>query len=372
MNQNTGSGTGAGRPDPALVPTPAARAANRVASHRHDTLAALLDGGDEGGGTDAAQEPDETAAQDEAVEVDEGSGADEGADTDQQTEQPDAPAKAAAGKPDAESAKRLAAINDQERRAREKLTKEREDWKTEQAKARAELERERAEWKAKVEAVERFEKLKARAKVDPTAALEELGVDDFEYAAKQAYARSKGAADPANREAAARMIREREAADDLAETRRELKELKDQLAKRDQEVQYREAWQIYLGDVTKAATADTSEAPLLRAQLGKNPARAHAAIRDVATDLFQRTGEWPDAQDVITTYEKRRRDELEELGIDVAAISSTKKQGQAAGKKKPATSLGNDLSHAREPRPPKSGKEHRAETLAMLEADRLE
>lgn len=351
------------------VPTAATAAANRVRAGRADTLAALLSGKLDDApasqsappakaepppaSTEAAQPEPETASED--VE------ADAPAET---------PSPAPGGdKPDAETVKRLAAVQAAEKRSREKLAAERAEFAAERAK----LEELRKEIEAYRADSELFAKAKARAEIDPVSVLESLGVKDLEYAAKQAYAKAK--ADPANKEAAARSLRERELMEEIAElkkwrtetTRAEQERAQNEMARREAET--------YMADVTKAATAGELS-PLAKHFMAKNPAATDHRLRRIAVELAQETGERPDVEDVLARYEKSRRAELEELGVDPNSIlnasSPPKKNEQAAEKKNSAKTLSNDLSTPTVPRPRSSEREHRAETLALLESGRLE
>lgn len=243
------------------------------------------------------------------------------------------------------------------------------------AKERAEIAREREELATIRAQRDEFEKLKARAKYDPASVLAALGLsdDDFEPAARDLYARSKGAAaDPKTKEAALRMQREREQADRLASVEKQLAETREQLMKREAEARAQAEFERFVGDVKKSATDET---PLVRLAFEKSPAKAQAAIAKVAYDLWQEQGEEPTPADVVAHYEKIRRAELDELGVDVSAVIKTapKKQNQTADKKQPAKTLSTDLSTTTPVRgPAKSLEEHRAETRRLLEAGKLE
>lgn len=222
---------------------------------------------------------------------------------------------------DADTAKRIAAVQKQEKRARDALAVE-----------KAALEKERAEWASVLEEARGFADLKSRAKYDPAAALAALGLgeDDFEPAAKDLYARSKAAqANPAAREAAAKMQRERQYADKVSALEAKLASLESSLTEKQRQADYDQAWNNYYGDVSK--TVKTSDdAPLLRAHMDKNPQRAQQMVQQAANYLFQQTGEWPEASDVVATYEQNRRRELEELGIPVDEVLKRKPKVQAA------------------------------------------
>lgn len=277
-------------------------------------------------------------------------------------------------KVDPETAKRLAAVQKAEARSREKLNSERAEFEAQRKK----LDEERAELSALRERVEKFEKLSAKAKIDPAAALEALGVEDFDYAARQAYARTKAQADdPKNREAAARAMREREAGDKLTATEKRIADLERKLEERDQRAQVQRQADEYMAGVTKAAGAAGDDTPLLRHFMAKNPEATVQRLRRVAFDLAQEMDDIPEHADVIARYEKLRRAELDELGVDPATILSpatakTKKNEQEAEKKNAAPTLSNDLSAPRAPRARVSEREDRAEVRRMLESGKLD
>jgi hypothetical protein len=262
-------------------------------------------------------------------------------------------------KPDPDTEKRLALVQKRAKLERDAIAKERADLE----KVRSEVEQQKA-------AVAKFEQLKARAKYAPADVLAELGLgeDDYEAAAKDIYARSKAAAaDPKAKDAAIRMQREREATDDRVALRKEMAELKSQLAEREQSAKYEQAWNGYLSDVTKAATAEAS--PLLKNAIEKNPARAAKTIRETAQQIYEETGEWPGAVDVVVAYDKARRAELAEYGIDIPVNGTKPKTPPApAPTNGSARTLANDMAGATPvPRDVASEKERRAETIRMME-----
>lgn len=271
---------------------------------------------------------------------------------------------------DPETAKRLAAVQKAEARAREKLAEERRAFEAERAKATEErkaMDAERAEYEA-------FKKLKERAKLDPAAALEALGVDDMDYAARQAYARTKAKADdPANREAAARQLREREANEKLSATEKRIAELEKKIEERDQRAQVQKQAEEYMSGVLKVADAN----PLVKHTLAKDPEYANQRLRRIAYDLAQEMDDVPDAEDVIARYEQEERKALARYGVDPNTILSpatakTKKNEQEAEKKNAAPTLSNDLSSPKEPRTRVSEREQRAEVRKLLESGKLD
>lgn len=343
-------------------PTAASRAAQRIRSGRADTFAALQ-ALERGESTETPSPPEKPTPTPEPVAEPETPVVE-----DEDGTTPLEPIAAAPADP--ETAKRLASVQAAEKRARAKLDAERAAFAKEQAElasSKAELEAMRAE-------VEAYRKARERAKVDPVSVLEQLGVDDLEYAAKMAYAKAK--TDPNNKEAAARLMREREHASELSELRRRLDERDKADREREQGETIRRAAESYMSDVKTAATkSDVS--PLAKHFLAKHPERTDARLRQIAVELLQETGDRPDPEDVLARYEQIRRVELEELGVDPSTIGAasapaTKVNTPTAAKVNAARTLANDLSTPRVPRPKSSEREHRAETLALLESGRLE
>ncbi len=239
-------------------------------------------------------------------------------------------AVAAKAKADPELAKRLSAVQKQEKRSREAISRE-----------RTEFEREKNEWrdqaKAIAESSQRFERLAARAKYDPVAVLTSLGLseDDFEPAAQMLYAHSKaGAADPKRKEMAQRGLREREYADKLAQMESKHAALEAKLTEKEWTAQADRVLEDHYTSVTKAVSDKTG---LVKAQLAKNPARAKAAMQQITYDLAQKDGVLPTAKAVVIAYEKQRRAELRELGIDPASVIKAAPAVANTNAAKPAT-----------------------------------
>jgi len=353
-------------PDILPGPTPGAAAALRVKADRASAREDLLNGMDEPAPANDAK-PSAPAKAAEPVDV-------ELKDIDDATEdgepKPAAKAKADEPKLDAETEKRLAAVQKAEARSREKLAAERKAYEAEKAaldKQRAEVEAQRAE-------IAEFARLRERAKVDPVAAMRALGITDpadLEYAAKQAYAATK--ADPSNREAAARMMRERESLDKLTATERRIAELEQKLQERDVREQATRHVEAYVSQLSKAATADGAPA-LVKHAMSKSPEKTLQRLRQAAFELSQELDDVPDHADVMARYERNRRAELEELGITPDSILKTapKVNDPKADKVTPAKTLGNDLSTPRVPRTRTSEREERDEVRRALESGQLD
>lgn len=291
----------------------------------------------------------------------------EAAEPEPETAADEAPVEAAPVEADPETAKRLATVKAQEKRQREQIAKDRADALAQVEVRRKEIE---AEWSPKIEAAQRFEALAKRAKYDPAAVLEQLGLtsDDFEIAARHLYARSKaGQADPKNRAAAEQATREREQLDRITAHERKLADLEAKLTAKEQAQAFESQRGQYLDLTIKAVANDN--APLLAKLASKDPNKARTALWRTAEQLFDQTGEFPDSDDVITAWETQRRAELEDLGIDVT--TSAKPAAPAAPRPGKTLSNGHGAAPANS-NAPKSRQEERDEVLremARLSAD---
>lgn len=305
-------------------------------------------------------------------------GADDAADDETGKPDPTAPPAAAAkpDAPDAETGKRLAQIQAAEARSKAKIAAAAAAERTELDKRAKAIE---TEWAPRVAKAEAFEALRAKARkgsIHLVAAVKALGIDEdgFEAAAQALYSHSKaGAADPARKAQADRMLREHEDEERLDSTQRRIDELEAKLAQKDQAAEFDRLRGGYLDSAVKAI--DASAAPIAAALAAKNPAKLRAALWEHTVALTEELdGDVPDFADVIARYETTRRAELEELGLapPTAKTTDPKTNTQAADKKPPAKTLSADLSTPRVPRPTTSGREHRKETMRMLEQGQLE
>jgi hypothetical protein len=244
-------------------------------------------------------------------------------------------------KADPDLQKRLAVVAKHEKRAKDR-----------EAAVKAAIEKERGELRREREAIEReiqsarteidsFAKLKERARFDPAGVLKALGLadDDFGPAARQLWSLTKEqAADPKNREAAARMQRERESESRIERLERELNEQKKAAHEQASRADIAQKAETYLATVIKAAG---DEHPLAKRLIEKSPQKSRERFAAIADELFDRDGDLPDAEDVLAEYEKRRRAELEDDGVDVAAM--LKQKPAQTRRAEQTTTLGNDV-----------------------------
>jgi len=226
---------------------------------------------------------------------------------------------------DDKTAKGLAAID---RRAKA--------FRDEQVAAKASLDLERAELaRLRSEVTGRassFEELQKLAKVDPIAVLAKLGIDsedDWETIGRGAYPRTKaGKADPRAAPAVAQTAREATLAAKLEAVERRTIELDEQIRSRDSAAQTQVFVDRYLDDAVKAIPA----APTLIGKLhAKSPAKARETLLELGKAMERHAMEQdgatkydpsytPSNAELIATYEKLRRAELEEQGVDVDAL----------------------------------------------------
>lgn len=274
-------------------------------------------------------------------------------------------------KPDSETAKRLASVQAAEKRMREKFAAETAKEREALAREKAEAAREREELKAVQAELAAYKKAVERAKVDPVSALKALGVDDLDYAARTAYAASKG--DPANKEAAARLMREREQAERLERLEAKLAERERQDAEREQHATIVQRASSFMDGVKKAAAAG-EVSPLAKHFLAKDPEHTERELRMIAKELADELQDIPeDPADVLARFEKKRRADLARYGVDPDSLTKTeqKKPDPEATKKTVAKTLGNDLSTTRVPQASTSEREQRRELRAQFESGKL-
>lgn len=255
------------------------------------------------------------------------------ADADAEVEDPPEPDEP---KPDPELERRAAALRKQEQRMRERSRADRE-----------ELERDRRAHAAAIDEVAKFQAMRERAKYDPTGVLRMLGLsdDDLEPAARHIYAQTKEAAkDPKNAEAAARLMRERElqAKLDRLEARDKERDEKEKQAEAQGNAQ--RAVLRYVQSISKAAKPGTLAAHFIAkggAVADKTMRRFAQIAREIAdgehADVSDGGEDAPDVHDVLTVYERLRREELEEADVDVAALLKRKPVAPVANGKKPTT-----------------------------------
>lgn len=248
----------------------------------------------------------DASGEDEADDVD--ADADEDADLDEDEE-------SAAGKDDDET-KGIDKVRRTEKRMRDQIKKERADAESEVREQARQVEQDlEQKWGKRIEAVERFEKLSARASVDPVAVLQALGVkeDAYEHIGQVLYTLAKAKDDPKARAAAAHLMKSRE----LNAEVEDLKKWREEREKTDKErAEHAEADRkidAFIGSVTKAVS---DKMTLAKALMKNDPDVARSELQIVAFNLAKEKGKLPEAKDVAIAFEKAQRAKLRKLGID--------------------------------------------------------
>jgi hypothetical protein len=235
---------------------------------------------------------------------------------------------------DAAGKKRLEAVQRQERRHKEQVEKDRKAIDAEAKKVQAVVD----EWAPKID---RVVKLQKQVKTRPAAVVElltelGLGADDFSAVGRLVYAASSEAAkDPKWKSVAQQLAKETGQTGEVAELRSMVERLSKQLEDRDARSRYEQDEARYL-DSALARVKEAADAPLARIMLGKAPDKLRRELKRVAIELSQHThGETPDHDDVLTEFERQRREQLEDAGVDVDALVATARKGKKPEAAKP-------------------------------------
>jgi hypothetical protein len=224
-------------------------------------------------------------------------------------------------------------LQKQEQRMRQQIDRERETVRAEHARREEALKTREATASA---ASAKFDDLKKRVHADPLGVLEELGFDDFEYAGKQAYLRTKAATEPAHKEVAARMQKDKQRDAELADVKRKIAERE----KADEDARATAATQreidAYLGSIVTDANK-VAKATLTQKLVTGDAAYAKARFAEAAHALWQATGERPTSRQVVIAVEKAERANLRRYGIDPRTLAPTADDTPAKpGKPQPA------------------------------------
>lgn len=221
---------------------------------------------------------------------------------------------------DPDLAKRLAKVRKQEQRVREQHDAARRELETRQ---RAFV----SEWKPKIEALEQFEKLKARR--DVIGQLKALGYNEesFEDLSRIVYGHSPAAAaEPKNREAVRKLQSERELREQLAElkARDEARDKRD--AEREAQATAAREADAYMGKVHKAVSEST---PLVQKRLEARPENTRKALGEIAYRLAVKNGGAAvEPARVVKAYERKLERDRDLFGGGTEA----KPAGKAAAK----------------------------------------
>jgi hypothetical protein len=269
---------------------------------------------DEGEADEAGADEDEGDDSEDDDEAD----ADEADDADADADEDDEDAEADESDEEAEdpvAVKRIARIQQEERRAKQAIAAER----TQLQEERQALETLRGE-------VEEFKSLRAKARFDPLSTLLKLGLgdEDLEPAARLLYAASpEGRKDPKLREQAAQMQRVRGHGTDLEQATKKIEELQKRIDEREIREQQQQQIEQYAQRVTGAVNGKT---PIVSALLKNQPDMARQRLIATAQALVERTGEVPEPGDVVAELERERRAELTAMGITPPEPARKKKK----------------------------------------------
>jgi hypothetical protein len=285
-----------------------------------------IEDGDEDEKKSSAKDDDEDDEDEEDEEEDD---PDDDSDLDEDDDEDEKPSK------DPAVDKGMAKLQRKEQQLRQQIDRERESLRAEVGKEREAAKQVLAEAE-KLKA--KYEQLGQRAKVDPLGVLEELGLDDAEYIGKQALARVKGATDPAFKEAAARLQRDKERDRELAEVKRKLEERDKSETEAKKSAEQQRAAEDLLAKHTKAA-ASVPKATLTNLALKNDPEFARGLLAQAHLAVWNRDGAEPapGSRVVVLEAEKMQRAMLRRYGISpktIAAASPSKGEipGKANGK----------------------------------------
>ena len=223
--------------------------------------------------------------------------------------------------------------------------------------------------------IDDHEKQRARAKHDPIAWLKYGGFvdDDLDVVARIAYAHSPAAAsDPKNkehREAAARLARERESGEKMSTLEKRLESYEQREKDREQQTAVQRHLTDYFdGAVSAAKKYGADKLPLLARHLEKSPKGALAALQNIAKDHLDRAGELPSVKDLLRVYEKNRRAELAELGVDVPALIGSAKKSKENASNAEKDKSAKAAQRTEDGKRPSASRDRRAEFIARGES----
>lgn len=284
----------------------------------------------------AAAEPEELEDSEEdtdtqeAIEADAEDESDDDESDEDAEEEVEAKEDEAEEPADAETARRLKSVQKAELRSKERLER---DKKAAHDELNARVAKIESEWRPRIEKAEAFERHASRVRSHTVDVLRALGMpeDDFEHAARQLYAHSKAAGlSPEHKAAAQAAAREREVAMTAETAVKRVSELEESLKKKEAEAAARATAAHYLGTVE---TAIGDKSPLAARAFKKNPAAVRQRLGVIAGELIGDDGKYATPAKVLAEYERRRRAELEDDGVDVAALLKTAAPAKADGKK---------------------------------------
>lgn len=224
--------------------------------------------------------------------------------------------------PDAKTAKSLALVDKRMAEFREEQKKAKAEFAAEIQAEREKLAKERADIGSKGGSLDELRRLAKSTRLeDRLAALEKLGYDnedDYALLGRAAYTRTKeGKADPRAKPLADQTAKEREYSTKMEELQSKIDQLQKEFETRDQKAASQQFIEKYLDDAVKAIPTEPTLIGKLHA---KSPQKARQAMLEIGARMEKSEGETPTHAEVIAEYEKQRRAELEEQGVDVDAL----------------------------------------------------
>ncbi|HSN26173.1 MAG TPA: hypothetical protein VLT45_07800 [Kofleriaceae bacterium] len=252
--------------------------------------------------------------------------------------------------PDKETARRLETVQRTDKRLREERERQ---FAAREAEINGQVDSLRKEWEPRIAAPEKFERLAARANIDPVAVLQALGVteDRYEHAAQVLYTLAKAKDDPKARTAAAQLMKARELDEEISQLKKWREDREKAEKDREQQTAADREVDAFISNVTKAASDKT---PLAKSLLKNDPDGAREELQIVAFRLAKETGRLPEAKAVMIALEKHQRAKLRKLGIDPkargaaealtesTAKTTTAKTGEKKTAKKATTTVVDD------------------------------
>lgn len=214
---------------------------------------------------------------------------------------------------------------------------------------------------------------KAKAERDPLAVAEALGfgVDELETLSHAIYKLSKSAS-PADRAAAAQLLKQRQSTSEVDTLKGELEKLKTEMQQREVRAQQEAFVQEYTGQLTGAVV--TTEHTLVANALKNAPKEARQELLHLAARMEQQAGgATPTPAEVIKAYEGQLRRQAAALGFDPSKLgqqdtSSTTTPTPESAQKKTTGTLKADLGpQTRSRSAPQSRDEAFDETAREIE-----
>lgn len=268
----------------------------------------------------------------------------------------------------------LAKIQAAEEQSKRRIADERRKFEAE----RQQFQQQVAELEQMRQQYAQIEQLAQRGAHDPAAILEAFGWDleqHGELAAKSIYARSAaGKNDPKTKATSMADLQMREMRQQLERQAQQLEAMRQEQMQAQQQQQAAETWNRFLGETTKAVTAE--DAPLLAQMQKQRPEALSDTLAQATQYLLDYTGEVPDYADVVAHAEKMEREFLAARGIDVDALMkpSTKPTQNAQQSAAATKSLSNEQTPSTPPKAnkPMTEEELRAKMIADIAAGRVE